>query len=195
MVYILVEVYEIEHHIAKPFIERWHYSNKVPTGKNIFFGCFIDNELYAVANYGIGVNSHQASFLKRVTGYGDLSNDNLLELKRLCRREPREEKYYLSNFLSKCHKLLRVKNYKYIVSFSDPMHGHSGGIYKASNFKHLGVTNAEYHVIDKDGVVRHRRYPYRYAERNGCSIQEARDILGLERFKTEPKDRWFLKIK
>ena len=45
---------------------------------------------------------------------------------------------------------------KFVVSFSDPANGHNGGIYKAANFKHLGKSNAEWHVVDKNGVLRHR---------------------------------------
>lgn len=186
------EVREISLPTARPFIERWHYSNKVPTGKNIFFGWFVDDELYAVADYGIGVNSFQASFLARSTKE-NVINENLLELKRLCRLEP-PKKLYLTQFLSKCHKLLKRRGYKFIVSFSDPEYGHNGGIYRAANFKHLGKTNAEWHVVDTEGVKHHRRYPYRYAQRNNCSIEEARKQLGLKRVKTLPKDRWFLKI-
>ena len=32
---------EIPLTIARPFIEKWHYSRNVPTGKNIFLGWYI----------------------------------------------------------------------------------------------------------------------------------------------------------
>jgi hypothetical protein len=52
-------VKEIPLTIAKPFIEKWHYSQIAPTGKNVFFGWYITDFtgtaiLYAVADYGIG---------------------------------------------------------------------------------------------------------------------------------------------
>ena len=47
-------VARIEHVTAKPFIEKWHYSRSCPTGQNWFFGAFVNGELYAVADYGIG---------------------------------------------------------------------------------------------------------------------------------------------
>jgi hypothetical protein len=178
---------------AREFIEKWHYSKKVPTGKNIFFGWYINEELYAVADYGIGVNSYQSKFLSNITKK-PVTNQNLLELKRLCRIEPKNSRLQLTQFLSICHKELKKQGYRYIVSFSDPEHNHNGGVYKAANFKYLGKTNPEIHVIDKDGVKRHRRYPYRYAKRNNISIQEARKILNLEKIKTFPKDRWFIEI-
>jgi len=126
--------------------------------KNIFYGCFVNGLLYAVADYGIGVNAFQASYLTRLTGF-DVSNENMLELKRLCRIEPKDEKIQLTEFIAKCHKLLIKLGYRFIVSFSDPMYGHNGGIYKAANFKHLGTTSPEVHVKDSDGNIRHRRYP------------------------------------
>lgn len=184
---------EIEHAAARSFIERWHYSECVPTGRNIFFGWFIDGCLYAVADYGIGVNPYQHSFLARITGE-DVTKANLLELKRLCRTEPRRDGYPLTAFLSKCHGILKRMGYGYVVSFSDPNYGHNGGIYKAANFRHLGQTNPEYHIVDADGNPRHRRYPYRYARRKGISIKEAREELGLSRVRTVPKDRWLFEL-
>lgn len=189
----MVELKKLELKDVKPFILKWHYSEKIPTGKNIYFGWFLDNELYAVADYGIGVNSYQAKFLSRITGK-DVTNTNLLELKRLCRREPKIDEMPLSSFLSKCHKELKKLGYKYIVSFSDPAHGHSGGIYKASNFIYLGKTNEEDHTIDSEGNIRHRRYYFRYARRNNISMKQAREELGLKFIKTLPKDRWFLML-
>ena len=189
-----LQVREISLKQARPFIVKWHYSQLVPTGKNIFFGGFIGDDLYCVADYGIGVNGYQAPFLNRVIGKEVVGKATLVELKRLCRKEPKVSSSPLTKFLSICHIMLRRKGYKGVVSFSDPEQGHNGGIYKAANFKHLGGTNAEWHVIGTDGVTRHRRFPFRYAQRKGCSMEEARVALGLVRVKTEPKDRWFLEL-
>lgn len=179
--------------IAKAFIEQWHYSHRAPTGKNIYFGWCTDGELYAVADYGIGVNPYQASSLSKLTNL-PVTSDKLLELKRLCRIEPKQDALPLTKFISKCHKLLTLAGYRYVVSFSDPAWGHSGGIYKAANFTHLGKTNAEMHCKDADGVIRHRRYYFRYARRKGVDVATARNELGLTMVKTLPKDRWFIKI-
>jgi len=186
------EVRRIEHALAKTFIGRWHYSGRCPTGKNLFFGGYLDGELYCVADYGVGVNAYQAAYLARETGL-PVTNAALLELKRLCRTEPKQN-WPLTSFLAACHRELKHSGYRYIVSFSDPEHGHSGGIYRAANFAHIGQTNAEFHVVDKQGEKRHRRYPFRYARRNGVSLAQAREELGCVRVKTQPKDRWFLCI-
>jgi len=177
---------------AKPFIEQWHYSKRCPTGKNIFYGAYLGSTLYAVADYGIGVNPVQAAYLARVTGLS-VRKSNLMELKRLCRIEP-PMSLPLTKFLRICHLLLRRQGVNFVVSFSDPAYGHNGRIYKAANFKHLGKSNAEWHVVDKNGVLRHRRYPYKYARRKGITLEQARQELGLKRVKTVQKDRWFLAL-
>jgi len=186
-------ILQIEESVAGPFIEKWHYSGRVPTGKNIYFGWYGEAGLYAVADYGIGVNPYQAQYLSEATQY-NVTNDSLLELKRLCRVEPKNDELPLTAFISRCHKLLKRTGIKHIVSFSDPEYGHDGGVYKAANFKNLGKTNEEYHLVDEDGELRHRRYAYRYAKRNNISTQEARKVLKLERRKTMAKDRWYIRI-
>lgn len=192
-------------HIAKPFIERWHYSRRCPTGKNQFYGWYVESRpadesnlfgetLYAIADYGIGVNPYQAAALSRMAG-DDIQDESLVELKRLCRVEPPNDQYPLTRFLSKCHKLLRRDGYKFVVAFSDPAFGHNGGIYRAANFQHLGVTQSERHVVDMNGDTRHRRLYYRFAKRHGVSAKEARQQLGLRVVSTPPKDRWLIKIR
>lgn len=178
---------------AKPFIEKWHYSHVVPTGKNIFFGWWTNECLYAVADFGIGVNAFQASYLSKITGE-PVTNSNLLELKRLCRIEPKDDHLPLTHFISLCHKDLKRMGYRYIVSFSDPAHNHSGGIYRASNYQSIGKTNPEVHTVDRNGVVRHRHYYYRYARQHNLTMEQARKELGLTPHKTVPKDRWFYKL-
>jgi hypothetical protein len=190
---VKLEVKEIDYKIAKPHIVQWHYSHIVPRGRNIFYGWYVEDELYAVANFGWGVNPYQAKYLARTTGFL-ISNDNLMELKRLARSEPRRDPLQLTQFLATCFRLLKQKGVRYIISFSDPEWKHTGKIYQAANFKHIGQTQEEMHVVDSSGAVHHRRYPYRYAKRNGCTMEEAREQLGLKPIKTQKKDRWFYAI-
>ena len=175
----------VSHHIAKEFVEKWHYSKRMPTGKNINYGAYIDNQLYAVIVYGIGINPYQAKFL---------GCESVVEIKRMCRTEPKKD-IPLSRIISLTSKWARKEMwFDVIVAFADPEQGHEGTVYKASGFTLRGKTNAEYHVIDGDGIIRHRRYPFRYARRKGISIEEARQELGLTRIKTAPKYRWCRKV-
>ena len=171
----------IPHAEAKAFVEAWHYSKRMPTGKNICYGCWRGKDCYAVIIYGIGVNPYQASFL---------GVNSVVEIKRMCRREPKE-RFELSRLIGLTSRWLK-KSFAFdaIVAFADPEQGHEGTVYKASGFKHEGMTNPEWHLIDKEGNVRHRKYAFRMARRNGISVQDARVRLGVSRIKTAPKHRW-----
>lgn len=171
----------IGHKTAKAWVEQWHYSHRIPTGKNIYFGLFRDNKLYAAIVYGIGVNPYQAKFLKV---------ERVLEIKRMCRAEPIQP-YPLSRFIALTSKMV-AKEYPYdcLVAFADPEQGHEGTVYKASGFTLHGITAPEWHLENSDGERRHRRFAFRYARRNGKSVSEARDELGLKRVQTKPKYRW-----
>ena len=139
------EVRPIEHGDAKLFIEHWHYSQKLPSGFNLFFGAFLDDELYAVADYGAGSNMDKGAKLARLTGLPvrfqevtrkwldaphknmDLNGlivgpRNCLELKRLCRQGAKgAAKIPLTRFLAICHRILkREHGVQFIVSYSDP---------------------------------------------------------------------------
>jgi hypothetical protein len=171
----------LHHEEARNFVEFWHYSNLMPTGKNISFGLKRRGSLYAVIVYGIGVNPYQAKFLQV---------EKCVEIKRLCRSEPRED-YPLSRFINLTTKMLKKSmEFDAVVAFADPEHGHEGIVYKASGFKHHGMTNAEYHLVDESGNIWHRRYAFRMARRNDISVVLAREKLKVRTIKTEPKHRW-----
>jgi len=174
----------LDYHSAKRFIERWHYSGRIPKGRNICYGLWLDGELYAVIVYGNGVNPYQAQYL---------GVERYVELKRMCRTEPRKN-YQLSRFIRRSAKMAQeVEPHEAIVAFADPEHGHEGGVYRATGFSHEGRTQAEWHLVGPDGEKRHRRIAYRASRRMNCSIAEARERLGFTRVKTEPKHRWVLR--
>ena len=174
----------ISHNDARPFIERWHYSHRMPTGKNICYGLRRAGLLYAVIVYGIGVNPYQARFL---------GVENVIEIKRMCRREPKE-KYELSRFIRITARMARREfSFDAVVAFADPEHGHEGTVYRAAGFTHEGMTNAEWHLEGPSGEKRHRRYAFRMARRNGITISDARKELGMKRVLTQPKHRWVLR--
>jgi hypothetical protein len=174
-------VQKIDHSTAKLWVETWHYSRRMPTGKNICYGLSLSGQLYAVIVYGIGVNPYQAKFL---------NVERVLEIKRLARSEPRLD-YPLSRFISITSKLA-YKEFPYdcLVALADPEHGHYGTVYKASGFTLHGMTNAEWHLEDEAGERRHRRYAFRHARRNGNSLGESRRQLKVRRVQTQPKYRW-----
>lgn len=175
----------ISYRQAKNFVEKWHYSHRIPTGKNICFGLWYGQELYAVIVYGIGVNPYQAKFLKV---------ESVVEIKRMCRSEPKKP-YELSRFIRiSLNMVKKLMNFQAVVAFADPEQGHEGTVYKATGFTHEGYTNPEWHLVGEDGEKRHRRYAFRMARRNEITVAEAREKLGMKRIKTEPKHRWVIRL-
>jgi len=163
----------------------WHYSHRIPTGKNICFGLWYGDELYAVIVYGIGVNPYQATFL---------NVQSVIEIKRMCRSEPKKN-YELSRFIRLSLKMAKkIMDFHAVVAFADTEQGHEGTVYKAAGFTHEGYTNPEWHLIGEDGEKRHRRYAFRMARRNRITVSEARNALGMKRVKTKPKHRWVLRL-
>lgn len=182
-----------------PFVEKWHYLHKMPSGKNYYYIWTIPgfhyglwDAIYAVAIYGINHNPYQARSLSKLTGL-EIDATKLLELRRLCRREPKIEELPLTAFLARCHRILK-NYYRYIVAYSDPEQGHNGGIYKAANFNYLGQTKPSYHVVDHKGRTIHRRSYSHYAKSKGLTLKQARKELGFTTIRKEPKDRWFLAL-
>lgn len=180
------KIRKIEHKTAKKWVETWHYSKIMPTGKNISYGLFAGENLYAVIVYGIGVNPYQAKYL---------NSEGTIEIKRMCRSEPPIDGFPLSKLISITIKMVKKEfPFDCVVAFADPEEGHEGTVYKAANFTRHGVTSAEWHLIDAEGNKRHRRFAYRYARRNNKTISEARIELGVTRQKTKPKIRWIRRI-
>lgn len=178
-----------------PIIEKYHYSHHVPPVIRRYFGWYCGYDLYAVATYGIGVNSNLPGFLARTTGL-PVENKNLVELTRLARIGTKDDKPApLTKFLAVCHRLLFKEGYRYIVSFSDPDYNPYGGIYSAAGFTLLGFTNAEIDIIDKNGRKLNRRTLYDWRKKNGNpTIDDACNLLGYRKIKTPPKKRWFLAL-
>lgn len=189
-----------------PFVAEHHYSGCVPHGRNVFFrglvprpseqlGLFGEagEETYAAAVYGWGVNPYQETFLSRLLGR-EVTRASCFELKRLVRAEPANPGLPLPSFLGAVHRLLRRDGIRYIVAFSDPAHGHTGGIYRAANFVHSGRTQEEIHCVDAAGERVHRRRAYRFARGNDLTIAQAREALGLRTVRTARKDRWLLDL-
>jgi hypothetical protein len=174
----------ITNETATLWVRKWHYSHRIPTGKNMGYGLYSSGSLYAVIVYGIGVNPFEAGFLRC---------KQVVEIKRMCRSEPKQD-YELSRFIRLTMRMLaREYPHDCVIAFADPMHGHEGIVYKASGFKLEGMTNPEWHLQDSQGEIRHRRFAFRYARRNKVDIQTARQKLGVLRIRTEPKFRWVLR--
>ena len=138
------------------FIEKHHYSHNVNGVQSLYhFG------LYREGNFGlpkmIGAMLYaMPSMPHTAKKYNPINPDRCMELRRLvCIDEtPKNtESYFIGNTL---RWLKQNTDIEVIVSFADQHYGHSGTIYKASNFEYLGETSAG-QVLMVDGREMHSR--------------------------------------
>lgn len=146
---------------VREFVENWHYSSNV-NGLRIsnVFGLFYQNNLIGAMIYGpLGM----ANTWKKYAN----SESEIVELRRLCciDNTPKNTESY---FIGKTIRWLkRNTDYKIIISYADTYHNHQGTIYKASNFKHCGMT-ANGKVIEYDGRTYHDKCIRTYhVDKNG----------------------------
>ena len=138
------------------FIEKHHYSHNVNGIQSYHhFG------LYTEGNFGlpkmIGAMMYAIpSMPATASKYNPINPNKCLELRRLvCIDDtPKNTESY---FIGKTFKWLKsFTDMEVIVSFADQHYGHSGTIYKATNFDYLGET-ADARVLMVDGKEMHSR--------------------------------------
>jgi hypothetical protein len=81
--------------------------------------------------------------------------------------------------LSKCIK--RISDVPRIIAYADTTVGHTGAVYKASNFKFSHDVKPDYWYVDKDGYVMHKRTLYGRASK--MSMTEKDFALKFNYFK------------
>jgi len=120
--------------VTRDFVEKWHYSRNV-NGLRIsqIFGLFHEKNLIGAMIYGaLGMANNWKKFVE--------AESKVVELKRLCciDKTPKNTESY---FIGKTLRWMKQNSdYDLVVSYADTYYGHEGIIYKASNFKHMGLT-------------------------------------------------------
>jgi len=168
----------------KEFVESWHYSKSI-NGLRIDY-CFklLDGDkMIGAMIYG---KMAMANCWKK---YAESESD-VIELRRLCCVDdtPKNTESY---FIGKTLRWLRKNtDIKKVVSYADQSFGHTGIIYRASNFKHIGYTSKGRVII-----YRGKRYHDKCirANNNGklkpfaLEIKQALEIGEAIYVATEPK--------
>lgn len=124
------------HEAARHACENWHYSKTFPVGKTVKVGAWEDGKFIGVAIFCWGMNQSLGS------PYGL----QLIECCELVRMAFCSHKCQISQVLALAIKFLKKQSsgLKLIVSFADPVEGHHGGIYQATNWIYSGQSNASF---------------------------------------------------
>lgn len=149
----IYRVIPVEREDVRDFIETHHYSHSINGVRSKY--CFglvhVENDalpsLIGAALFG---SLGMANTWRK---YGTSETD-VIELRRLVciDNTPKNTESY---FISRCIRWLKQNtSVKIIVSYADENHGHTGVIYRASNFEYLGVT-APSKMIEYEGRLYH----------------------------------------
>ena len=149
-------VEEIPRKSVVKFIEQHHYSHNVNGVQSLYhYGLFTEGNFGLPKMIGAMMYAHP-SMPATAAKYNPINPDKCLELRRLvCIDDtPKNTESY---FIGQTFKLLkRDTDMEVIVSFADQHHGHTGVIYKATNFDYLGET-AKGRILMVDGKEMHSR--------------------------------------
>jgi len=119
----------------QPIIEIWHYSKSINGVKGTYYFKLEDNgKIIGAIIFG------RLAMAGQYRKYCEDESD-IIELRRLAciDNTPQNTESF---FISRCLRWLRQNTrIELIVSYADSNYGHSGTIYKASNFKHIGMTS------------------------------------------------------
>jgi hypothetical protein len=136
----------------KSFIETHHYSKSINGVKSTFcFKILFKERLVGAILFG------QLS----TTAWKKFSSveEEVLELRRLVLVDA-AKKNSESRVISKAIKQIKKASstVKFIVSYADPNYGHTGVIYRASNFKFVGMSGKDKGFVDTEtGKLYHSR--------------------------------------
>lgn len=170
------------------FVQHWHYSKSCRSmkQKHVFLLQGKDGSLKGVAIYGqpMGKNSDQEA----------------LELRRFCLIDdtPRNsESFFLAATLRWLRKRTKIGT---VVTFADPNAGHTGIIYKASNFKYDGLEdNGNPRTVIYNGKQVHLRQYYQkkagHYTKNALMLQEAVASGKASIIKQERKIRYLYNLR
>ena len=166
------------------FFDSYHYARSGRPSKNIFIAKLGD-DIIGVVKFNSVTRMESASALK-------LKTTEVFELDRFCIHPNYHKKNFASWLLSRCTNLfLKSKpSAKCLISFSDPSFGHTGTIYRASNWLEKGVTSPSYHYIDPAGNYINKKRVYDVASKLKLKEQAYASKHGLVRFREKPKSRF-----
>jgi hypothetical protein len=142
-------------HTVRKFLKRWHYSDYVNIQAKHTFCLFREGNFGIPEMVGVCIYTRPAGPTAGQSYYPE-APDKVLELRRLCLIDA-TPKNAESFFVSRTIKWLKGNtDWEFILSYADMEQGHSGVIYRASNFEYIGVTGAG-KTLEVDGKKFHIR--------------------------------------
>ncbi len=165
----------------KCFLESNHYAG---------FGRSATKSYIAVLNGDVIGEFKLASLVRqRVALSAGFPDSRSLELDRFCVKPGYHKKNFSSFMMAACIKMVRLDfpDLVALISFADPRFGHSGGLYRASNWTFVRRTSTSYYYMDDDGAEVNKKTVYSRARASDLTEAEYAARLGLRKIKTPRK--------
>ncbi len=187
---------------ARPLIEKLHYAHRDGQPCTIqwkyCFGLFRPDPSFPFWIHADMVGAMVYTLPSGPTAgksYCPEAPEKVLELRRLVviNDTPKNaESFFIGRTL---RWLKRCTDTKLIISYADPVQGHVGTIYKASNFKYMGRSSGGT-MLEVDGKLVHGRsltIDRPYAKILAARVKAGDD--GVKIIKTEPKHLYSYKLR
>jgi len=149
-----IQIKEVSAGEVKSFLDAYHYIGKGRGGKT--YGAYLGDLLVACVVFSPPLRQNMGAF------------GEFRELSRCCIHPSYHRKNFASWFISRSLRLVGGK----VVAYADSTVGHTGAIYKASNFKLHHEVDPDYWYVDGDGFVMHKRTLYGRAVKMGMAESE-----------------------
>ena len=156
-------VLEISRETAKDFVERIHYSRKLPSNVVHSFGLYEGGILVGVVTYGIPASPSLCRGLA-----GEENRNKVLELNRLAIEPGFNGDNRASYLVSRSLKML--PNRTFVVSYADTGWTHVGYVYQACNFLYTGLSAKRLDTYQPEG--KHSRA---YDKNNHSDLHQTRN--------------------
>lgn len=133
------QVRDVDIAVARRMVEAYHYAKGASNTATYLHGLFRQGDIFEEQCQGVAWwipptrSAAQATYPPRWQG--------VLSLSRLV-MHPNAPKNACTFLLARSRKLIDATTWPCLVTYADDWRGHTGGIYKADNWKYVGKTKA-----------------------------------------------------
>lgn len=163
------------HEAAKYAVEKWHYTKILPAGKLIRIGVWERKTFIGCVIFGRGANNN----------IGKPYSLEQTEVCELVRVSLRKHESSVSRIMSISLRLMKkiCPKMRLVISYADPIQGHAGTIYQASNWIYCGKSQPQRAVVINGKQVH---------KRTACSLFGT--IKGMERTEVFSKHKYLMPL-
>lgn len=154
-----IQTYTVEHtsfnKAVREFLKKWHYSDYVNIQAKHTFCLFEPGNFGIPKIIGVCIYTRPAGPTAGQSYYPE-NPTQVLELRRLCLIDdtPKNAESFFVGFTLRWLK--KMTDWEFVISYADAEQGHTGVIYKATNFKLIGKTGPG-KTLEVDGKRFHIR--------------------------------------